>query len=710
MTAKSFAVLTIACSIIFLSSCYAETTPPVQTQDFVSPQINIPRIDQMPDFPQPYRMRDWNKAAKDFDKFIFDTEKKGDFLPLIRFESLPNSPDKNIFIIPSYVGSSHPGTESITCFGAVSSALIAGIDKTCRNNKNYLEIFTNYFTDDQKLYLNRINEKTGKTFWYEMFPSVLFYRTYYFYPESETMQKQFYITADQWQKACVAMGGKTDPWQVPNFDYTAFDFSTMKPFDNTVWKEADAAAAVAWIEYMAYVKSGDNESKTKYLNAAKWGMDYLQQSKTNPYYEVLMPLGAYIAARMNAEIGTNYNVEKFVNWCFDGSNWRKWGATTGNWGGVDCAGLIGSVTDKDNMYGFAMNTFDAAASMVPLVRYDERFAKAIGKWMLNAANSARLFYPNGMDADQQTDRQWSKNNDPESCIAYEGLRQRYLEIDRVTADLETVKGKITSGDYTAAIGTNKIYECIEEDEQDNLEHIWKVRLSKADRHILKFVGKTDNSGDGESFQFSYSLQITGPYKPLFEFNSETDSHRAAEVQTEAETIYLKVGDTKKAAPSCKSDRIYIDDIWIESLSDKAPYATGDAKKNGWAKTNLGIYGSSYVGIFGGIIKKTNIEGILRLDCLATDFYRSPAYPTYLYYNPFPKEQKVIIELGAETKDIYESIGNKFISTGVTGKTFIDLAPKSAAVIIICPANGEIKYNGKKTMVNDKLIDYQNQMR
>ena len=117
-----------------------------------------------------------------------------------------------------------------------------------------------------------------------------------------------------------------------------------------------------------------------------------------------------------------------------------------------------------------------------------------------------------------------------------------------------------------------------------------------------------------------------------------------------------------------------------------------------------------MGIFGGIIKKTNIEGILRLDCLATDFYRSPAYPTYLYYNPFPKEQKVIIELGAETKDIYESIGNKFIRTGVTGKTFIDLAPKSAAVIIICPANGKIRYNGKKTMVNDRVIDYQNQMR
>ena len=200
------------------------------------------------------------------------------------------------------------------------------------------------------------------------------------------------------------------------------------------------------------------------------------------------------------------------------------------------------------MYGFTMNTFDVAGSMVPLVRYDERFAKAIGKWMLNAANSARLFYPDGLDADQQTDREWAKNNDPESCIAYEGLRQRYLEIDRVIADLETVKGKITSGDYTAAIGTNKIYECIEENEQDNLEHIWKVRLSKTDRHILNFVGKTDNLGDGESFQFSYSLQITGSYKPLFEFNSETDSHRAAEIQQRRKRFISKLLIQKKSPP------------------------------------------------------------------------------------------------------------------------------------------------------------------
>jgi len=37
--------------------------------------------------------------------------------------------------------------------------------------------------------------------------------------------------------------------------------------------------------------------------------------------------------------------------------------------------------------------FQMAATLVRLVRYDSRFfAQAIGKWMLNAANNACLFY------------------------------------------------------------------------------------------------------------------------------------------------------------------------------------------------------------------------------------------------------------------------------------------------------------------------------
>ena len=67
-----------------------------------------------------------------------------------------------------------------------------------------------------------------------------------------------------------------------------------------------------------------------------------------------------------------------------------------------------------------------------------------------------------------------------------------------------------------------------------------------------------------------------------------------------------VGGTK---PGKGKDRIYIDDIWIVSKSSKTPFATGDARKAGWGKTNLGLYGSSYVGILAGIVNKTSLESI-----------------------------------------------------------------------------------------------------
>ena len=74
---------------------------------------------------------------------------------------------------------------------------------------------------------------------------------------------------------------------------------------------------------------------------------------------------------------------------------------------------------------------------------------------------------------------------------------------------------------------------------------------------------------------------------------------------------------------------------------KRPYATGDPVAMEWGPaTNRGLYGSGYVGLLAGIIGRTNDEKILQLDCLATDFYRPPAYPTYLVYNPYDEKSGV----------------------------------------------------------------------
>ena len=102
----------------------------------------------------------------------------------------------------------------------------------------------------------------------------------------------------------------------------------MKPFTGN-WREPDAAAAVAWLEYIAWLKWGD----PKYLNAADWCLQYLDKITLNPYYEVLLPYGAYLAARMNAELNRNFDIDKIINWCFDPSDRRLgWGVIAENWG------------------------------------------------------------------------------------------------------------------------------------------------------------------------------------------------------------------------------------------------------------------------------------------------------------------------------------------------------------------------------------------
>ena len=167
-----------------------------------------------------------------------------------------------------------------------------------------------------------------------------------------------------------------------------------------------------------------------YLEAVDWALEYYENTSSNPDYEILMPFGAYTAARMNAEHGRNYDVHKLVRWVFDRSNARptKLMITGEQWGGQDVGGLMGFTVPNTGSevrgYAFSMNTFATAMPMVPLARYEDRFSRAIGKWMVNAASAARLFYSDEHSAQNQSSEFWT--GDPNSSIAYEGLRHHWL--------------------------------------------------------------------------------------------------------------------------------------------------------------------------------------------------------------------------------------------------------------------------------------------
>jgi hypothetical protein len=527
-------------------------------------QIELAAVALMPNLPEPFELIDWREKARAYDRFVFDFKARGEFLPLVWLDDSRLNLDRPTFGLPSYVGAPDQAAgkrnsqEGITCMGAVLGATLVGIDKS-RQEHDYVAMCEAWFNtrNGMNLVLNRQQDAAGGSFWYELFPHLVFYGLADRYPDKPRLAEIMRITADRWGQVCQDLA---DARGVPDFNHTSFDFRARKPVDNGRWREPDAAAAVAWLEYAAWMKFGDSN----HLGAARNCLRFLQARETNPYYEVLLPFGTLAAARLNAEQGDAYDVGRLLNWCFGISDCRGgWGVVTGNWGGYDCDGLLGSIDNRCG-YAFAMNTFAQAGALAPLPRYDRRYARAIGKWLLNLANSARLFYPGALPAGHETSGFWKA--DPQHVIAYEGLR-----------------------------------------------HDWLGR---------------------------------------------------------------------------------------------SPCATGDPVAMRWGpKTDLGLYGSSYAGLLGAIVRPTNIPRILQIDCLATDFFHGRAYPTFLCFNPYSESREVEIVTGPGPGDLYDVVGERVVARGTRDRGRFALAGDSAAVIVVLPHGAQPERQGRRVVANGVTVSW-----
>jgi hypothetical protein len=394
-------------------------------------QINIPRIEAMPNLPEPYIMRNWKQVALGYDSLVFKLDLSGTYLPLTAiYSNTYNFPDQECFYQQTYVGQALAHNESINTMMGIIGATLCGLDKSDQNGVNWVLMMQEFFNwkNGQNIYGNNIGQKTGHDWWYESIPNVLFYQLYSLYPDEGQFAEQFITVADRWLEAVWALGGSTAPWKPPYMNYRAFSLEDMKPLQGGV-PEPEAAGALAWIFYQAYSRTGDE----KYRIGAELCMEFFSEWPENPAYELQYLYGTILAARMNAEMGTGYDLEKIMNWCFDVGPLRiwahtlGWGMVVGKWNGMDVSGINAAISKPDNTnwgdYAFLMNSFQQAGILAPVVRYDDRYARAMGKYLLNMANSVRIFYPNYLPPENQDGYEWSLQYDPNSYIAYEALRQ-----------------------------------------------------------------------------------------------------------------------------------------------------------------------------------------------------------------------------------------------------------------------------------------------
>ena len=122
---------------------------------------------------------------------------------------------------------------------------------------------------------------------------------------------------------------------------------------------------------------------------------------------------------------------------------------------------------------------------------------------------------------------------------------------------------------------------------------------------------------------------------------------------------------------------------------------------------MGLYGSSHVGILGGIIKPTNVAKILQLDLLKTDYFHAKAYPTYLYYNPYGSAKTVAVELSSEAKDIYDAVNDRLLQENVHGRARITIPSDTARIVVLTPVGGKILREGNRTLIDNVVVRYGN---
>jgi hypothetical protein len=566
--------------IIFICLLFTSCKDRKENEGIPVKQQNLQRVDEMADLPQPLEIIDYQKLALRFDSTIYDFNAKGKFWPMIWKDSSNKNFPQMVVGLYTAVGDVRQGPannkgifhEALATMGAVLGATLVGIDKRNQQGLDYVGMLKNYFNKETgwNIMMNNTCPEVallgggyGRDWWYDVYPNVLFYAIYNQYPDQPGFTEIARSIANKFYEADSILNG--------NYDYSYFDYGKMKPMKNQICAQPDAAAGHAWVLYAAYKKFGD----TRYLKGAISALTALQSQSLNPTYEVLMPFGAYLAARINAEQEKNFDTNKMLHWAFDGTPICRegWGVLVGNWNGTDISGIVGSTVDHGG-YGFLMNTYDAAWPLMPMVRYDQSYANAIGKWTLNAANAARFFYPAYMPDDHETIPQLAAVT--KGVIAYEGMIRKSTHKEN-----ENLPGPVAQGD--------------------------------------------------------------GP-------------------------------------------------LWVPG---KNP-----------AESQFSVYGSAHVGIFGSIIRATDVPGILQLNLLATDFYHDRAYPSYLYYNPYSENKLVSINIEkGESVDLYNTVSGQFIARNISSSAQVKLSPRNASVIVIVPAAGEITYDGEKMLVNGIVVDY-----
>jgi hypothetical protein len=561
-------------------------------------QVALPAVERMARVPSPLAMRDWKQVAIDYHQFVFNPSLAVDVLPQTSVDAgawrglqplVGFAGDRSTFGFSAYVfASPAPSGEAMACIAPVIGATLVGLDMTNLYGYDFVAASQKWYDPGIGLYRDTPGQNDGVVHAdiYGYWPVVLSLILADLYPGRGNFSTQQATTAKQFYDLAVGMGCPDHA----DFANLGWDFSThqlggrQEPMN-----KLGNAPSVAWISYMSSQFTKD----PKYVENAKCAIAWHIAHPGR--YEISHVPGPIVVARLNAEQGTTFDLtQELETWfgdCPDAS--CPWKITSGtSAGGLTTDGLDGAWWGGSNrdFYAFSMGSLQGPGWLVPVARYDARYARAIARYALHAANSARLLQGYGLDADHQDHKPWKDRWDPRTLLFYEGMPS-----------------------YDWAGGGFRPYAS-----GDPIKSGW------------------------------------GPWPA---------------VPTTADYFRQKAQ-------------------WFSEVPG-----------------NLALYMGNHVGFLGGIFAATNVDGIVQWDCLKTDYYNAPAYPTYLYYNPYTTSRAIELDVGSESRDVYDVVTGRFVARSAHGPGTIELDADSAAVLVLLPSGGAVTRDGARLLVNDVVVDY-----
>lgn len=440
---KKISIIVLALLIIVLNlvSCN------LQGNVFVAPDHeivkNIMKVDSFADIPNNYKYFDYKAKARELDSLVFGFANNSEAVspsynpydqsswnPLGFWIDQQRQPSeynplvtgylKRSFGMPTYVADNRvvsSGAEPITTVSMVLGSSFAGINKSNQQFGStvydFVEMTLKSYDTGSRLVKNVGVQ--GQSFWYDIFPQIMFARLYYIYSSTPYMKEMVLNGADEWLEALpnFVKDGKI------SYEFIGYNVKLESPtLEGGDGHIEPPNGGLAFLFYSAYEITKD----IKYLEGAKQVLDYFEDYPKNPNYEAMTDYAPYVAAALNARYGTNYDVGKMLDYLFEGDSAFRagWSVLSGDFGGYSVDGLVGQAGD----YAFSMNSFHLASVLAPMVKYDVRYASAVGKYMLNLVNNAQVFFPQNISLDRQTMNNYL-SFDKNGCICYEGFRNSY---------------------------------------------------------------------------------------------------------------------------------------------------------------------------------------------------------------------------------------------------------------------------------------------